>query len=181
MTPETSTETAQSPKSRPKKAETARIAKAYFEAIGARDVDAMMEMWQPGGIGYIYGMADLRAPDGYRQWFGNLFRAFPDMEFEILDMAVEGDRAAVRWRATGTFTGDTRFEGFVANGASLEMEGLDLLTIRDGLIRENRAYTNGMEIARQLGVMPPAGSAAEKAMAAAFNLKTRAVARLRRD
>ena len=49
------------------------------------------------------------------------------------------------------------------------------------LIRENRAYTNGMAVARQLGAMPPAGSAAEKAMAGAFNLKTRAAALLRRD
>jgi predicted ester cyclase len=181
MTPETSTETAEAPKSRPKKAETARIARAYFEAVAARDVEGMIELWQPGGIGHIHGMAELRAPDGYRQWFGNLFRAFPDMEFEVLEMAVEADQAAVRWRATGTFSGDARFEGFIANGASVEMEGIDLLTIREGLLRELHAYTNGLDIARQLGAIPPAGSAADKALAAAFNLKTRAVARLRRD
>lgn len=181
MTPETSTETAETPKARPKKAETARIAKKYFEAVAARDVEGMIELWQPGGVGHIHGMAELRAPDGYRQWFGNYFRAFPDLHFEVLEMTVEADQAAVRWRSTGTFSGDARFEGFVANGASVELEGIDLLTIREGLLRELHAYANGMEVARQLGAMPPAGSAAEKAMAAAFNLKTRAVARLRRD
>ena len=31
------------------------------------------------------------------------------------------------------------------------MEGCDLLTIRDGLVRENRAYMNATEMARQLG------------------------------
>ena len=54
------------------------------------------------------------------------------------------------------------------------MLGLDLLTFNeDGKLIDNQAYTNGMELARQLGAMPPAGSRAEKAMAGAFNLKTR--------
>jgi steroid delta-isomerase-like uncharacterized protein len=152
-----------------------QVATAYFEALGGRDVDAMMELWEPGCYGQIYGMAALRAPEGYRQWFGEmLFRAFPDWQLEILDMVAYGEKAAVRWRATGTFTGPVRFEGLDANGAHIEIEGLDLLTIRDGLIHENRAYTNATEIARQLGAMPPAGSAGDRAMIGAINLRTRA-------
>jgi steroid delta-isomerase-like uncharacterized protein len=157
-----------------------QVAVAYFEAIAKRDVEAMMELWEPGGYGHMYGMWSLRAPDGYRQWFGNLFRAFPDFVMEILDMVAYGEKAAVRWRATGTFAGPARFEGLEPNGARLDYEGLDLLTIRDGLIRENRAYTNATEIARQLGAMPAIGSPGDKAMLAAVNLKTRAVAMLRR-
>ena len=83
-------------------------------------------------------------------------------------------------KATGTFEGPARFEGLEANGARMEIEGLDLLTIRNGLIRENRAYTNATEIARQLGAMPPAGSIGEKAIVGAVNLRTRAQALLRR-
>ena len=148
-----------------------QVATAYFEAIAKRDVDAMMELWEPGAYGHIYGMTSLRAPEGYRQWFGEtLFRAFPDYAMEVVD----GEKAAVRWRATATFTGPVQFEGIDATGARIEIEGLDLLTIRDGLIRENRAYTNAMEIARQVGAMPPAGSAGERAMLGAVNLRTRA-------
>ena len=152
-----------------------QVATAYFAAIGNRDVDAMMELWEPGRYGYLYGIAALRAPEGYRRWFGEtLFRAFPDYEMEVLDIVAYGEKAAVRWRATGTFTGPVRFEGLEATGARIEIEGLDLLTIRDGLIRENRAYTNAAEIARQLGAMPPAGSLGERAMLGAVNLRTRA-------
>ncbi len=53
------------------------------------------------------------------------------------------------------------------------MVGMDLLTVEDGKLVDNQAYTNGMELARQIGAMPPQGSRAEKAMAGAFNLKTR--------
>ncbi len=164
-----------------KKASAKQVATAYFDAIAERDLDAMMELWEPGGYGYMYGMASLRAPEGYRQWFGNmLFRSFPDFAMEVVDIVAYGEKAAVRWRATGTFTGPARFEGLEPNGARMEIEGLDLLTIRDGLIRENRAYTNATEIARQLGAMPPAGSVGEKAMLGAVNVKTRAQSLLKR-
>lgn len=182
VTPEAETKSkSTAAKPRPKKAETAKVAKAYFDAIGRQDIDGMVAVWKPGSVDHLHGMAEMRAPEGIREWFGAAFRSFPDLKFEVLDMTVEADRAAVRWRAAGTFTGDARFEGFIANGASVVMEGLDLLTVEDGLIVENHAYTNAMEVARQLGAMPPAGSAAEKAMAGAFNMKTRAVALLKRD
>jgi predicted ester cyclase len=170
---------ARSPSTR--KASAKQVATAYFAAMAKRDVEAMMELWEPGAYGHMYGMASLRAPDGYRQWFGNmLFRAFPDFATEVVDIVAYGEKAAVRWRSTGTFAGPESFVGLEPNGARVEFEGLDLLTIRDGLIRENRAYTNGTEIARQLGAMPTAGSIGEKAMLGAVNLRTRAQAFLKR-
>ena len=160
--------------------EPAAIARAYFEAIGARDTEAMMTFWEPGGIGNIHGVAELRAPDTYREWFGGLFRSFPDFSFEILEIVAEGEKAAVRWRATGTFDGEGRFEGLDPNGARVDLTGFDLLTIRDGRIRHNDAYMNGAEMARQLGALPPAGSAPERALFGALNLKTRLTGLLRR-
>ena len=163
-----------------KKPSAKQVAMAYFEAIGARDVNGMMELWEPGGYGYLYGMAKLRAPDGYREWFGNLFRAFPDFRMEVTDMVAYGEKAAVRWQATGTFAGNATFEGLKPTGARIQIEGLDLLTIRDGLIRENRAYTNEAEMARQLGAMPPADSAGERALKGAVNARTAAGEMLKR-
>src|SRR5262245_22936526 len=134
----------------------------------------MIEHWDPDGISHIHGMAELRVPEGYHRFFGGLFRAFPDYTMEAIDVVAYGDKAAVRWRATGTFTGPGKFEGLDPTGARVETEGVDLLTIRDGLIRENHAYTNATEMARQHGAMPPAGSAGEKAMVGAVILRTRA-------
>ena len=162
-----------------KKASAKQVATAYFDAIANRDVDGMAELWEPGTIDHLYGMADLRVPDDLRQWFGNLFRAIPDFKMTVLDMVAYGEKAAVRWGATGTFTGPGKFEGLTATGASVQIEGLDLFTIRDGLIRDNFAYTNATELARQLGAMPPAGSAGERAMLGIVNARTAAVARVK--
>ena len=159
---------------------TAEVARAYFKAIEERNLEQMAAQWKPGSVDHFYGMAELRVPEDLRDWFGNLFAAFPDFTMLVSDLISEGDQAAVRWRATGTFSGSGKFEGMIPTGASVELEGLDLLTIRDGLIVENRAYTNAMDTARKLGALPPEGSIGERAMLGALNAKTRVAGALRR-
>jgi steroid delta-isomerase-like uncharacterized protein len=160
--------------------EAGAVARAYFEAVGERDLERMVGFYEPGGTGEIHGLVSLTAPDGYRAWFANLFAAFPDFRFEILAVVAEGEQAAVRWHATGTFNGTTRFEGMEPTGAKVDLTGFDLLTIRDGKIHRNDAYMNGTQMAQQLGALPPAGSLPERGMLAALNLKTRLVRALRR-
>jgi steroid delta-isomerase-like uncharacterized protein len=160
--------------------EPGSIARAYFEAVAAHDVDAMMDFWEPGGKGDIHGLVVLIAPHSYRAWFANLFAAMPDFRFQVLDVVAEGELAAVHWHATGTFDGNTRFEGMDPTGATVDITGCDLLTIRDGKIHRNDAYMNGAQMAQQLGALPPAGSLPERAMLAALNLKTRLARALRR-
>lgn len=153
---------------------TEQLARDYFARVAARDPDGMMEFWVPGKGAEIHGIAALVAPDSYRAWFANFFAAVPDLLFEVEEVVADESRAAVRWRAKGTFNGTGQLEGFDANGAEIEMVGLDLLTFNeDGKLIDNQAYTNGMELARQLGAVPPSGSRADKAMIGAFNLKTR--------
>lgn len=153
--------------------EIATVARAYFEAVGRRDLDAMEAFYEEGGTGEIHGLVELTVPGTYRSWFADLFLAFPDFHFEILDVLATGEKAAVRWRARGSFTGPVKFEGLEANGASVDVQGCDVLTIRDGRIHHNDAYMNGADMARQLGALPPQGSLAEKAATGALNLKTR--------
>jgi steroid delta-isomerase-like uncharacterized protein len=159
---------------------TAEVARSYFEAVGRQDIDAMESHYAPGGGGPIHGLVDLKVGDNYRPWFENLFRAFPDWKFEIVTLIAEDDKAAVEWRATATFNGTAQFEGMDPNGASLDVQGCDVVHIRDGKIQKIDAYASGTEIARQLGALPPQGSTAERGMTAALNLKTRAVKALKR-
>jgi predicted ester cyclase len=137
----------------------------------------MESLYVSGPIGKIHGLVEFEVGGNYRGWFENLFRAFPNFNLEILEIVSDGEKAAVRYRLTGTFSGDARFEGMEPNGASVEIEGCDLVTVRDGVLVDNQAYMNGTQIARQLGALPPQGSGAERAMTGAINLKTR-IARL---
>jgi predicted ester cyclase len=156
------------------------IAREYFEAIARQDLEKAAAMWKPGGKGHLHGMAELEAPRGWRAYFENLFRAFPDLELKAVEIAASGNNAGVRWHATGTFTGPARFQGLAPTGARIEIEGCDMLRIEDEKIVENNAYTNGAQLAQQLGVLPAEGSFGERAVTAAFNARTATVDAVRR-
>ena len=147
------------------------LARAYFAALDAHDLDAAAALWEPGRIDRIVGMAEFTVPEGFKRWFGTLFTAFPDARIEVISVTAQKENAAVRYRVTGTFDGTGRFEGLSPNGASVDIEGFDLFTVRDGLIVENHGFINGAELARQLGALPPQGSLAERGMTVALNAK----------
>ena len=156
------------------------VVRDYFDALADRDVDRAVTYWKPGGVDRLHGVADLVAPDGIRAYFSEAFGAFPDWRFEVLDLVGSGDLAAARWRVTATNSGPGRFQGIAPTGRTVTLEGCDLFRVEDELIVENHAYTNALELAQQLGLMPPQGSPAERAMTGAFNAKTAAATAIRR-
>jgi len=158
--------------------EVTEVARRYFEAVGRRDLETMVACWEPGTVDRLVGDRDLAVPAGVREYFGELFDALPDSEFTVLSTATEGEVCSVRWRLRGTFAGPGTLQGLDANGARLDVEGCDVVQVRRGLIHHNDAYFNGAAMVRQLGVMPPAGSATEQRMTALMNRKTRVGRRL---
>jgi steroid delta-isomerase-like uncharacterized protein len=154
-------------------ATTAEIAKRYFTALSAHDLDAAVECWAPGAVDRLVAAQELIAPDGIREYFGQLFEAFPDFTLDIIELTTSRNRTAVRWRGSGTFAGPGTFQGFIANGARIAIEGCDVVTVEDGLIRHNDAYIDSGDIARQLGLLPPAGSPTEARLTRLANFLTR--------
>lgn len=154
-------------------ASTADIAKRYFAALAAHDLDEALACWQPGAVDRFVGAQELVAPVGVRQYFTELFAAFPDFSFEILDLTSHRTRTAVRWRARGTFAGPGTFMGFAANDATIDIEGCDVVTVAHDLITHNDAYLDSGHLARQLGLLPPAGSVADARLTRLANLRTR--------
>jgi glyoxylase-like metal-dependent hydrolase (beta-lactamase superfamily II)/predicted ester cyclase len=154
------------------------VALRYFEAIGARELDAAVAMWADGGRENVRGQVDVQAPEGVRDYIGELLDAFPDLDFEVVSTTTEGERCVVQWRVTGTFAGPGSMSGIAPTGDRVTIEGIDLLTVRDGLIQSNDAFPDSISLPRQLGMMPPQGSPAERRLFGAFNTATRARGRL---
>ncbi len=105
-----------------------------------------------------------------REFVEALWRAVPDMAFDLITgpYVIPGEaRASFHWRGTGTFTGPMDPPGFAPTGRHWEIDGADFHEYRDGRISNLRVVFDLMSVSRQLGVMPAAGSRAERAMAAA--------------
>jgi hydroxyacylglutathione hydrolase len=159
-------------------ADARQVAQRYFDALARRDAEGAAACWAPDGVDRLIGQSEAHGPEGVRAFFEELFGAVPDWAFAVEAMVAEGERVAVRWNATGTFAGASPFQGIAPTGAPVRMAGFDLLTVRDGLIVENDAFSDGMGFARQIGLLPPAGSGAEDKLQRAFNARTRAARKL---
>jgi len=112
----------------------------------------------------VHGRAEFRA------FTEDLFRAIPDIRFDPIGapyLPLEGDGLAVRWRMTGTFTGDLalwakRFgpnaPAYAPTGRRVDLEGVDLYGFRDGLISRWRIVYDLFGLSQQLGLVPPTDS-----------------------
>jgi glyoxylase-like metal-dependent hydrolase (beta-lactamase superfamily II)/predicted ester cyclase len=170
--------TAPTARKRRSKADTERVAKAYFAAVDAHDLEAAVAMWEPGGRENVRGQIDTIAPEGVRAFLGGMLASFPDLRIEIVETTADTQRCAVRWRMSGTFAGPEPFNGLTPTGDRFETEGVDVLRIEDGRIVENDAFTDSTAFGRQIGMLPPQGSGGEQRMFGAFNLRTRLLSRM---
>jgi glyoxylase-like metal-dependent hydrolase (beta-lactamase superfamily II)/predicted ester cyclase len=164
-------------RSRTAAGEAETVARQYFAAINAHDLEAAVSLWAVGGREHVRGQVDVAAPEGVRTFIGDMLAAMPDLRFELISTTTEGERCGVQWRLTGTFTGPGSFSGISPTGHPLTLEGFDLLSVRGGLIQSNDAFSDTMTFGRQIGMLPPLGSPAEQRMAQAFNVKTRVTGR----
>jgi glyoxylase-like metal-dependent hydrolase (beta-lactamase superfamily II)/predicted ester cyclase len=154
------------------------VARRYFDAISQRDLETAVALWAEGGRENVRGQVDVNAPEGVREFIGGLLEAVPDLRFEIVSTTTEGDRCAVQYRIAGTFAGPGPLAGIEPTGHPIVIEGIDLLTVRDGLIQSNDAFPDSIALPRQIGMLPPRGSSVDQRLTGAFNVKTRAVSRL---
>ncbi len=148
-------------------------ARSYVDAIGRRDVEALGAHWSEDGVEDLVPIGILRGREEVKDFFRGVFAAMPNAETTCLRVVAAETSAAVEWRMTGTFDGEP-FQGVDPTGKPIDVRGLDLIEIEDGLIVSNTAYYDNMAYARQLGLMPPMDSGAERAMKGAFNTLTKA-------
>ena len=141
---------------------------AYFDALADQNLDAIAAAWAPDGAMTALGV-EVVGPAGLRAYWAEFFGAIPDFRFEVQDIVADGDQVAVHWAGKGTFAGPNAFQGIEPTFARLDLAGLDLFDLRDGQIVREHAYTDGADFARQVGLLPPAGSTAEQRVTRAFN------------
>ncbi|MCU1664338.1 MAG: hypothetical protein JWR58_4403 [Pseudonocardia sp.] len=103
----------------------------FQKAFDARDVDAIMAAMTPDCV-----FEDTTPPDGRRHvgaeavraaWTA-LFAAAPDGVFTTEELIDAGDRVVARWRY---------------EWGSGHVRGVDVFTVRDGLVAEKLAYVKG--------------------------------------
>jgi steroid delta-isomerase-like uncharacterized protein len=144
----------------------------WLEAWNSHAVDDLVALvtdditWEdPAMFGdTVHGHAEFRA------FTETLFRGLPDVRFEGVGahyLNLEGTGLALRWRMTGTFTGDLALWGkrfgptppaYAPTGRRVDIEGVDVYEFRDGLISDWTIVYDLFGLSRQLGLLPPTDS-----------------------
>jgi steroid delta-isomerase-like uncharacterized protein len=147
-------------------------ARALFDAYARRDVDGIMACWAPDGIESSPLRGELAGHAALRAFFVEFYGAFPDCTAVPVRIVEQDDVAVVQHHMEGTFSGGP-FDGLDANGRAWEFDSVDVIQVRDGLITRIDVFFDGMTAARQIGLLPPAGTRLEDLMKGALNLRTR--------
>ncbi len=125
----------------------------------------------------------MRGHDDVRHFLDSVWRAFPDLRFELTDgpyLATGEPKAAFRSVGSATHTGPIDPPGFAATGKRIEFEGADFHEYRDGRVCRLRIVFDMMDLGRQIGTLPQPGSPMEKAGAAAQRLAVKVREQLHR-
>ena len=147
-------------------------ARSYFDAMDRRDAAAMAAHWREDGVEDVVPVGLMRGREELRDFFASMFAAMPDARTTVTRLVAGEQSCAVEWRLEGTFDG-AAYMGIEPTGKHVELRGFDLLELEDGELVSNTAYFDGAGFARQIGLLPPDGSSADRAMKSAFNALTK--------
>ena len=161
----------------PTGASNAELIRWAFEVLNGRDITPLRGFWSEATV-ERFPDATCRGADEIAAYFETVFAALPDFRMRVDSLVEQGDDVFVHWHLTGTHSGGP-FAGIAATGRSVALDGIDHFVLRDGAVVSNFGVFDQMQFARQIGMLPPDDSPADRAMKAAFNGKTGLVKRVR--
>ena len=124
------------------------IRRLHHELLNERDLAVVDRFFAPGFVSHNNPPGFPPGVDGVKQFFAMFRDAFPDASVRIDDLVADGDRVAIATTLTGTHEGELM--GVAPTGRSVEVTGIDIVRIEDGLIAEHRGLTDIVGLMRQL-------------------------------
>lgn len=118
------------------------------ESLNERDFDGFAET-HTGDVVLHDHDETLRGVEAAVQQEQDLFDAFPNMEYTLEDVLVEGDMLAGRWRVTGTHKGE--FHGIPPTGEEVDIPASGICRVEDGKIAEVWLIYDRLGLLQQLG------------------------------
>ena len=149
----------------------------YLEAWNSLDADGIAALCTEDVVWNDPGLPQpARGRDGVRQFVQVTGRAFAGFHVEELGrpyISAEEPLVLARYQMTGAMLGSWEYTNLAPTGRPFDVIGVDEWTFRDGLMSQYETYYDSVDMARQLGILPPVGSAMDRAMARLQHLRAR--------
>jgi steroid delta-isomerase-like uncharacterized protein len=128
------------------------LLRRFYAEMSAGNLDAIDEVVVDSFIEHESFPGIEPNKEGVRQFFQMFRSAFPDMKMEAHEIVGEGDLLCVRGTMSGTHQGE--FMGMPPTGKRFEVEGFDMVRVRDGQFTEHWGLFDTMTMMQQLGAIP---------------------------
>jgi predicted ester cyclase len=130
----------------------------FFEASNKGKAAAMNQIDEDFDTDYVVhggtGVEMLGIND-FKQYWGSLYDAMPDIHFTLDDMIAEEDKDAIRYTITGTQKGE--FMGIPPTNKKVTVSVVQINRVANGKFAETWSRFNTLGIMQQLGVVPSPG------------------------
>ena len=122
------------------------VAKSYFEAWEARDLDAIMALHSPDTVFHSHtGQQPLTGAASVRIAFAQLLQTTPDISFKAWDLRFGNDF----WVAQMTVSGTRRqTEG---PDIAFSSDSTDVVLVENGLVTRKDSYVDYVQLMSQFG------------------------------
>jgi steroid delta-isomerase-like uncharacterized protein len=128
-----------------------RLIRQLWDATDSRKDPAAVERFLAPGYVRHSSEGDYTGED-FARLLAELYRGFPDLSSDVADIVAEGDRVAFRWVSVGTHL--ETYMGVPATHKRITATGITISRIEDGLIAEDWASWNKVNVLYDLGIIP---------------------------
>jgi ketosteroid isomerase-like protein len=119
-------------------------AEQFLATLSAADADAVVALVTEDFVNEHTSElgTGLRGRSAYRERLPGFLDQFAALYYEVIEAIVEGERVAIRYRMTANF-----------EGHPLDIPGVMLFTIRDGLVARRTDVWDSLTFLRQTGAV----------------------------
>jgi steroid delta-isomerase-like uncharacterized protein len=129
------------------------VAKNFYQTVfQTGDTEAVAVLVADGFVDHAPWPGQPATREGLQAGTAEMRSAFPDLRVEPLKMIEEDDKVAVVVRISGTQHGE--FMGHTPTGSTFEIEGVDILRIREGKLLEHWGVMDVQRMLAQLRLAP---------------------------
>jgi predicted ester cyclase len=126
----------------------------FYAAMNKKDLDGILSRLDDSIVDNQLPPGMPPGKEGAGMVFKMMFEAVPDGKYEILDVIVSGNKAAIRSSFAGTQTGE--LFGMPATGKSFSVESIDIVEVNDDeKVIEHSGVTDVMGMMMQTGLVKP--------------------------
>ena len=126
---------------------------SFLEFINTASEKLAQELISPDAVFHVPGRPEpMRGPAGYLAIIGMMRGGFPDIQWTLEEMVVEGDKVAARFTMRGTHKGT--FFGVPPTGKKIEVKAINFYRLRDGQFVEETGVPDLLGLLQQIGGVP---------------------------